>query len=120
MSPILGRSSTEILAEYLSSILSGSSAENAAVTELNKRKEKEIMSKVFRDYAEVDVKSLEGYTVVKASAGINAEETGMMLELEKQIDNVTLGIDIVCDPDYEAEEAPIMISNEYVKRIDKE
>lgn len=78
------------------------------------------MKKVFRDYAETDVKSLEGYIIANAVTGINAEDTGIMLELERQIDNVTIGIDIVCNPDYEAEEAPIMISNEYVKRIEKE
>lgn len=46
--------------------------------------------KVFRDYAEVNEKLMEGFTVAKVSTGINAEDSGMMLELERQIDNVTV------------------------------
>lgn len=73
--------------------------------------------RTFRDYAEVNEKILEGYTVAKATTGINAEETGIMLELERQIDNVVLGIDIFYDPSPEGGETPFMISEEYVKRI---
>lgn len=50
------------------------------------------MAKVFRDYAEVIESMMEGFTVTKVSTGINTEDSGMMLELERQIDNVTIGI----------------------------
>lgn len=56
------------------------------------------MAKVFRDYAEASESMMEGFTVAKVSIGINAEDSGMMLELERQIDNVTIGIDVVYDP----------------------
>lgn len=74
----------------------------------------------FRDYAEVNAKILEGYTVTNVSTGINAEDTGMCLELSKKIDNVTLGIDVCFnpDPDQELNETEFMISEEYVKKID--
>lgn len=74
----------------------------------------------FRDYAEVNAKILEGYMVTNASTGINAEDTGMCLELSKKIDNVTLGIDVYFnpDPDPELNETEFMISEEYVKKID--
>lgn len=75
------------------------------------------MSKVFRDYAEVNEKLLEGFTVVKALTGINAEDSGMMLELERQIDNVTIGIDVVYNPESEEGETPFMVSEEYVKHV---
>lgn len=52
------------------------------------------MAKGFRDYAEIRESMMEGFTVAKVSAGINAEGSGMMLELERQIDNITIGIDI--------------------------
>ncbi len=71
--------------------------------------------KVFRDYAEVNEKLLEGFTVTKVSTGINAEGSGMMLELERTIDNVTIGVDVVYDPDFEA--TAFMVSEEYVKHI---
>ena len=45
------------------------------------------MAKVFRDYAEVNEKLLEGFTVAEVLTGINAEGSGMMLELERTIDN---------------------------------
>lgn len=75
---------------------------------------------VFRDCAEVNAKILEGYMVTNASTGINAEDTGMCLELSKKIDNVTLGIDVCFnpDPDPELNETEFMISEEYVKKID--
>lgn len=71
--------------------------------------------RVFRDYAEVNEKLLEGFAVAEVLTGINAEGSGMMLELERQIDNVTIGIDISYDPDYRDGETPFMISEEYVK-----
>lgn len=75
---------------------------------------------VFRDYAEVNEKNLEGYTITNVSTGINAEDTGMYLELSRKIDNVTLGIDVCFnpDPDPELNETVFMISEEYVKRIE--
>jgi hypothetical protein len=75
---------------------------------------------VFKDYAEVNEKILEGYTVTSVSTGINAEATGMWLELSKKVDNVTLGINMCFnpDPDPELNETEFMISEEYVKRIE--
>ena len=75
------------------------------------------MAKVFRDYAEVNEKLLEGFTVAEVLTGINAEDSGMMMELERQIDNVTIGIDVVYNPDCEDGETPLMVSEEYVKHI---
>ena len=72
---------------------------------------------VFEDYVGVNEKLLEGYTVAKVSTGINAEGSGLMMELERDVDNVTLGIDISYDPCPEDGETELMISNEYVKRI---
>lgn len=74
--------------------------------------------KVFRDYAEVDEKALEGFTVEETLLGINAEGTGMSLELSRKVDNVILGIDVVYNPDHEEGETPLMISNEFVRRIE--
>ena len=73
--------------------------------------------RVFRDYMEVDGKLMEGFTVTKVSTGINAEDSGMMLELERQIDNVTIGVDVVYNPDCEDGETSLMVSGEYVKYI---
>ncbi len=75
------------------------------------------MAKVFRDYAEASESMMEGFTVAKVSIGINAEGSGMMLELERQIDNVTIGIDMSYDPDCREGETPFMVSEEYVKHI---
>lgn len=72
---------------------------------------------VFRDYAEVEGKMMEGFTVAKVELGINAMDSGISIELEKEIDNVTIGIDIIYDPDSEDVETPLMISQEYVKHI---
>ena len=72
---------------------------------------------VFRDYAEVDEKKLEGFAVAKVGLGINAMDTGMMIELERKIDNVTIGIDVFYNPDCEDGETPFMVSEEYVKHI---
>lgn len=73
--------------------------------------------KVFRDYAEVNEELMEGFTVAKVSTGINAEGSGMMLELERQIDNVTIGIDVSYDPLHREGETPFMVSEEYVKYV---
>lgn len=73
------------------------------------------MAKVFRDYAEINESMMEGFTVVEVLNGINAEGSGMSIELERQVDKVTLGVDIVYDP---TETDPLVISQEYVKRID--
>jgi len=40
----------------------------------------------------------------------------MMLELERQIDNVTIGVDILYDPTDE-ERVPFRVSEEYAKHI---
>lgn len=72
---------------------------------------------VFEDYAGVNEKLLGGFTVVKVTLGVNAEETGLLMELEREVDNVTLGIDIIYNPDHEDGETELMISKEYVKRI---
>ena len=73
------------------------------------------MRKVFLDYSEVNEASLEGFTVAKVEQGINAEDTGMSIELEREVDNVVLGIDILYDPANEELETPLIISQEYVK-----
>lgn len=71
--------------------------------------------KVFRDYAEVNEKIMEGYTVAAFTTGINEYDTGMLLELERKVDNVILGIDVVYDPECGENETALMISEEYVK-----
>ncbi len=55
--------------------------------------EKNVAKIVFEDYAGINEKLLEGFMVVKVSLGINAEETGLMMKLEREIDNVTLGVE---------------------------
>lgn len=60
---------------------------------------------------------MEGFTVAKVSTGINAADSGMMLELERQINNVTIGVDVIYNPDCEDGETPFMVSEEYVKHI---
>lgn len=75
------------------------------------------MVKTFRDYEEVKEECLEGFTVARVQTGINAEETGMMFELERKVDNVVLGIDVVYNPDHDEDETEMMVSDEYVKRI---
>jgi hypothetical protein len=79
-------------------------------------KEKRTMkAKVFRDYVEINEKIMEGYTVASVTTGINEYDTGMILELERRVDTVTLGIDVVYNPACADGEAPLMISEEYVK-----
>lgn len=70
-------------------------------------------SKVFRDYAEVNEKIMEGYTVAAITNGINEFDTGMLFELERKVDGVTLGIDVVYNPDCGEDETSLMISEEY-------
>ena len=41
----------------------------------------------------------------------------MLFELERKVDNVVLGIDVVYNPDHDEDETEMMISEEYVKRI---
>lgn len=74
--------------------------------------------RVFRDYAEVNEKLLEGFTVAEVLTGINEEDSGMMLELERTIDNVTIGVDVIYNPICTEDSTPLMISQEYVKQID--
>lgn len=75
------------------------------------------MAKVFRDYAEVNEKLLEGFTVAEVLTGINAEGSGMMIGLERTIDNVTIGVDVIYNPICAEDETPLMVSEEYVKHI---
>lgn len=75
------------------------------------------MAKVFRDYTEINESVMEGFTVASVSKGINAEESGMLLELERRVDNVVLGIDISFDPECKENETVLMVSDEYVKSI---
>ena len=75
------------------------------------------MVKRFTDYAEVKEECMEGYTVAHVTTGINAEEIGMRFDLERTINNVVLGIDVVYNPDHDEDETELMISEEYVKRI---
>ena len=74
--------------------------------------------RVFKDYATVNEKILEGYTVAEVLTGVNKEDTGVMIKFERTIDNVTIGIDIIYDPEYVDGATEFMISNEYVKYID--
>ena len=74
--------------------------------------------KVFRDYAEVSESMMEGFAVSKISTGINAEGSGMMSELERTIDNVTIGVDVIYNPNHEEGETPFMVSDEFVKHIE--
>ena len=73
--------------------------------------------RVFVDYYMAEEERLKGYTVANVAFGINAADSGMLVELEREVDNVVLGIDILYDPDHEELEEPCQISQEYVKRI---
>ena len=73
--------------------------------------------RVFSDYYMTEEASLKCYTVANVSFGINCKDTGMLIELEREVDNVTLGVDILYDPDSEELEEPCQISQEYVKSI---
>lgn len=73
--------------------------------------------KIFTDYCMAEEEMLKGYTVANVDFGINAADSGMLIELEREVDNVTLGIDILYNPDSEELEGSLMISKEYVKHI---
>lgn len=73
--------------------------------------------KVFTDYMVANEKLLEGFTVVEVMTGINAEGNGMMIGFERNIDNVTIGIDVIYNPICTEDETPFMVSEEYVKCI---
>lgn len=73
--------------------------------------------KVFTDYMAANEKLLEGLTVAEVLTGINAEGSGMMIGLKRTIDNVTIGVDVVYNPIGTEDETPLMVSQEYMKRI---
>lgn len=73
--------------------------------------------KVFTDYYMADEERMKGYTVTNVTFGINAADSGMRIELEREVDNVVLGIDVLYDPDCEELEEKCQISQEYVKKI---
>lgn len=75
------------------------------------------MAKVFTDYMAANEKLLEGFTVAEVLTGINAEDSGMMIGLERTIDNVTIGVDVIYNPICTEDETPLMVSEEYVKHI---
>lgn len=75
------------------------------------------MKKTFMDYLQANLNLLEGFTVAKATAGVNHKDTGLILELERKIDNVVIGIDVIYDPEHEDGEAELAISKEYVKEL---
>ena len=75
------------------------------------------MKKVFKDYVEINSEIMKGFTLVNVKIGINAEETGMHMELERNINNITIGMDIIYNPDHEENETDLMISKEYIKRV---
>lgn len=75
------------------------------------------MAKEFTDYYMAEAERLKGYTVANVGFGINAADSGMLIELERKVDNVILAIDILYDPDHEELEEPCQISQEYVKDI---
>ena len=51
----------------------------------------------------------------KVTSGINAEQTGMTITLEKEITGGIIGVDILYDPTFE--ETPFMISDEYILHV---
>ena len=73
--------------------------------------------KVFTDYMAANEKLLVGLTVAEVLTGINAEGSGMMIGLKRTIDNVTIGVDVVYNPIGTEDETPLMVSQEYMKRI---
>lgn len=70
--------------------------------------------KVFRHYPEVEMEKLRGYTITNV---IVPEDQGFVIEVERDIEGGTVGIDICYDPN---EETELTISNEYIKHISKE
>lgn len=76
------------------------------------------MKKIYmNDYLGINEKLLEGYVVSNVTSGFSTNEKGLIIELERQIDNVTIGIDIVYNPDHVEDDTELMISNEFVKKI---
>jgi hypothetical protein len=74
--------------------------------------------KTYRDYAEyVDGKFLEGYRVCDVSMGVNPEESGMLIEMEREITGGVIGVDVLYDPSEEGKDTPFMISDEYIKHV---
>lgn len=57
--------------------------------------------RVFTDYYMTDEERLKGYTVANVAFGINAADSRVMIELEREVNNVILGIDVTYDPDNE-------------------
>lgn len=76
------------------------------------------MAKVYMDYMAVNGELLESFAVAKVLTGFTEEGDGMMIELERTVDNVTLGMDIIFNPVRDEHATPLMVSEEYVKRID--
>ncbi|MCI8319072.1 MAG: hypothetical protein HFG96_11340 [Lachnospiraceae bacterium] len=74
------------------------------------------MKKVFTEYYMADEERLNGFTIANVSFGINEEETGMLIELEREINGAVVGIDILYDPDNEELEEALNISEEYLKK----
>lgn len=72
--------------------------------------------RVFSKYYMAEEEKLKGFTVANVGFEVNASGSGMLIELERQIDDVVLGIDILYDPDHEGGGEPCQISQEYVKR----
>lgn len=73
--------------------------------------------RVFRDYAEIDPSALVGYRISKVDLGINYEDSGISIELEREIEGGVIGIEICYDPSEESEDAPFSISEEYIKHV---
>lgn len=55
--------------------------------------------------------------MANVTLGVNAEGSGLLMELEREVDNVTIGIDILYDLEHSEDEPELMISSEYIKRI---
>lgn len=75
------------------------------------------MGKLFTDYYMVDEEKLKGFTIANVSIGINSEDSGMLIELEREINGAVIGIDILYDPDNEELEEALNISEEYIKEV---
>lgn len=72
--------------------------------------------RAFRDYMEKDMDGLlEGYIVSNVITGINSEDTGILISLEREITGGVIGIDVCYDPT--DNEVPLTISDEYIKHV---
>lgn len=71
----------------------------------------------YKDYTQADLDDLRRYHVANVQPYVNAEENGLMIELERVIDNVTIGVIMIYDPEHEDDETEMMISDPYVKEI---